>query len=404
MANVNKPAYRVPSMEEIEGIPWNGYNVVSTFSGAGGSCLGYRMAGFNVLWASEFVPAAAEVYRLNHPNTHLDTRDIREVQPADILRRLNMDVGEIDLLDGSPPCASFSTAGKREEGWGKVKQYSDTRQRVDDLFFEYARILEGLQPRTFIAENVSGLVRGKAKGYFKMILGALREAGYRVRARVLDAQWLGVPQRRQRLIFMGVREDLGASPVYPSPLDYRYTLQEAIPWILSAEAQPHGPNSIDMTSLAADRPAPTLPQSRDGAGYYRHEIVVEPESCIDGYAIADEWDKMDVGEQSEKYFNLVKPKLDAPCPTVTQTGGITGAASVAHPTERRKFSISELKRICAFPDDFELTGSYSKRWERLGRAVPPVMMYWIARSVRTLLEGADGREPFQGDLPQYRGS
>jgi len=88
------------------------------------------------------------------------------------------------------------------------------------------------------------------------------------------------------------------------------------------------------------------------------------------------------GEQSTKYFQLAKPALETPCPTITQRGGDPTVASVTHPLERRKFTIEELKRICAFPDDFQLTGSYSQRWERLGRAVPPIMMYHIAQTIR----------------------
>ena len=112
-------------MAEIAALPWNGYSAVSTFSGCGGSSLGYKMAGFRVLWASEFIPAAQDTYRANHPATILDTRDIRNVQASDILDAIGMKPGELDLFDGSPPCASFSTAGKREAGWGKVKAYSD---------------------------------------------------------------------------------------------------------------------------------------------------------------------------------------------------------------------------------------------------------------------------------------
>ena len=119
-------------MVEIAAVPANGFKAISTFSGCGGSSLGYKMAGYKVLWASEFIPAAQDTYRANHPDTILDTRDIRQVQAQEILDILKMQVGELDLFDGSPPCASFSTAGKREKGWGKVKQYSDTKQRVDD--------------------------------------------------------------------------------------------------------------------------------------------------------------------------------------------------------------------------------------------------------------------------------
>ncbi len=124
-----KPPYRVPSMAEIAAVPWNGLTAVSTFCGCGGSCLGYRMAGFRVVWANEFIPAAAEVYRANHPETTLDTRDIRNVQPAEIFAATGLKVGELDLLDGSPPCSSFFTAGKREKHWGMAKRYSDTVQR-----------------------------------------------------------------------------------------------------------------------------------------------------------------------------------------------------------------------------------------------------------------------------------
>ena len=375
---MSKPPYRVPSMAEIDAIPWNGFNTVSTFTGAGGSCLGYRMAGFRVLWASEFIPAAAEVYRLNHPGVYLDTRDIRKVQPEEILEQIGLKCGELDLLDGSPPCASFSTAGRQEAGWGKVKAYSDTKQRVDDLFFEFARIVDGLQPRVFIAENVSGLVKGKAKGYFKMILQAFKDCGYNVKAKLLDAQWLGVPQRRRRLIFQGVRQDLGLEAAYPQPLSYRYSVRDAIPWISRIVHDTSGIHSIG--DISTDGPCNTVTVGRRG-GNWRH-WKVEADADISRYAIGDEWDKLPVGGQSERYFSLVKPDLDEPCPTITQTARIPGAAGVVHPLEKRKFSIAELKRICAFPDDFQLTGSYGQQWERLGRAVPPVMMRHIAEAVR----------------------
>lgn len=228
-----KPPYRVPSMREIEALPPNGLRIVSTFSGCGGSCLGFRMAGFRTLWASEFVEAARDTYRANHPGVVLDERDIRTVTAEEILAATGLEVGELDVFEGSPPCASFSTAGKGAKAWGKVKAYSDTKQRTDDLFLEWLRLLEGLKPRAFVAENVAGLVKGKAKGWFLDILARMNAAGYRAAARVLDAQWLGVPQARQRVIFVGIREDLGRDPVYPSPLSYRYSLREALPGLTS---------------------------------------------------------------------------------------------------------------------------------------------------------------------------
>lgn len=203
----NKPPYRVPSMAEISALPWNGFKVVSTFSGCGGSCTGYRMAGFKVVWANEFVPSAQASYKANAAaDCIIDPRDIKLVKPEEILEAIGLKAGELDLFDGSPPCQAFSTAGKREKGWGKAKSYEHgAKQCNETLFDQYVRLLRGLKPKTFVAENVSGLVKGTAKGYFLEILDALKVSVYRVTCRVLDAQWLGVPQQRQRTIFVGVR-------------------------------------------------------------------------------------------------------------------------------------------------------------------------------------------------------
>ncbi len=369
-------------MTEIAEIPWNGYNAISTFSGCGGSSLGYKMAGFKVLWANEFIPAAQDTYRANHPGTILDTRDIRQVSGDDILNAIGLQRGQLDLFDGSPPCASFSTAGKREAGWGAVKDYSDTKQRTDDLFFEYARLIREIQPKVFVAENVSGLVKGTAKGYFKLILQELKDSGYRVDARLLDAQWLGVPQQRQRLIFIGVRNDLSAQPVHPSPLPYRYSLREALPWIVAqGDNGGFGRGSMRL----ATQPSPTIGASpQTGNGTFPPSLVeVEAETDISRYAIGDEWDKLKPGERSQKYFQLRKADFNEPVETILASSAhFPSAACAVHPTEKRKFSISELRRVGGFPDDFILTGTYAQQWERIGRAVPPVMMSHIAATIR----------------------
>jgi DNA (cytosine-5)-methyltransferase 1 len=500
IAALTKPPYRPPMMAEIAAIPWNGLNVASTFAGAGGSSLGYRMAGFRVLWANEFVEAAREVYRLNaREGTIIDGRDIRAVKPEEVLAATGLKAGELDVLDGSPPCAAFSTAGKRAKTWGKVRNYSDKAQKTDDLFFEFARLLDGIRPRAFVAENVSGLVKGVAKGYFLEILAALKGCGYRVEARLLDAQWLGVPQARQRMIFIGVRDDLGLKPAFPAPLPYRYSVRDALPWlsgavhetsgqpeysrgeIINRPAPPIMPSQagrrhfqvtqadrFDTLLEVTDRPALTIKATIDrsspriearvihdtsglfGAGdvtdrpcpaitvgvhsvnslHFRVEervvgvasrdriygrevrsldepsptiqaggangmnqsqfgLAVEPEADISRFAIGGEWDKIGPGEQSERYFNLVRPSEYGPSPTITADGGCSSLASVTHPTEKRKFTIAELKRICAFPDDFVLTGTYAQQWERLGRAVPPAMMFRVASALRDVLL-ADG--------------
>ena len=337
------PEYKVPSMSEVLATPSNGIRVASLFSGGGGSSCGYRMAGCDVVFASEFIDEASNTYRQNFPSTYVDSRDIRDVSPESVMEIVGLTKGQLDILDGSPPCSSFSMAGNREKGWGEVKSYSDKQQRTDDLFFEYIRMVKGIQPRVFVAENVSGLVKGKARGYYKSIYASLVECGYKVRAKVLDASRLGVPQRRQRLIIIGIRNDIEEFDAYPKPLPYVYTVRDAIGSIKSK------PETI---------------------------------TCMSKYCTGREWQKLKQGEQSSKYFSLVRAHLDEPCPTITaSTCRQVASAGVAHPTECRKFSLLELKRLCSFPDDYQLTGNFGQKGERLGRAVPPVMMMHIATAV-----------------------
>jgi DNA (cytosine-5)-methyltransferase 1 len=371
-------------MDEIAAVRGsNGLKFVSTFSGCGGSCLGFEMAGWLPVYACEFIDEARATYEMNHHGVFVDGRDIRLVKPEEILEHAGLARGELDLLEGSPPCSSFSMAGNREGGWDKVKKYSDKEQRTDDLFFEFVRLVEGLQPKVFVAENVMGLVRGTAKGYFKNIVAAFNDCGYEVEARALDASWLGVPQARQRIIFVGVRKDLGRAPVYPSPLPYRYSIRDAIGDLVDGKIV--AATIRDGRRISADEPVPTI--MTHGNLHTRSErgIIVAPPGdgpSLVGYALHPEWKKLIPGQQSRRYFNLVRPDARKPIPTITALGGSNpGTASVTHPTEPRKFTIAELKRLSGFPDDFVLTGSYAQQWERIGRAVPPVMMSHVARAI-----------------------
>ena len=391
-ASHEKPPYHVPSMEEINAIPWNGYVVASCFSGAGGSCLGYRMAGFRVLWANEFVPIAQASYKVNAAlESYLDGRDIRQVQAQDILAQTGLQVGELDLLDGSPPCQAFSTAGKRHKGWGKDKTYEHgARQKNETLFTEYIRLLRGLQPKVFVAENVSGLVKGVAKGFFKEILHELKASGYRVEAKLLDAQWLGVPQMRQRIIFQGVRHDLNRAPAWPKPLPYRYSVREALPWIVR-QGDNGGFGAGSMRE--AGQPSPTIGAGTQAGNVRFPPSLVEAETDISCYATGR---AVSVIHDTGGYAAKV-PITDRPCPVITigagaansthyliagRGEGVTQTSRRPDGVERRKFTIAELKRICAFPDDFQLAGTYAQQWERLGNSVPPVMMKHIAVTIR----------------------
>lgn len=454
-ADEGKPPYRVPLVSEILAMPRSGLTCMSTFSGCGGSCLGFEWAGYRPLLAVEFVPAAADSYEANHVGVPVYRDDIRSLTAKKALEIMGLAKGELDVLEGSPPCESFSTAGKLAAGWGTERNYSDgKRQRMDDLFFEFTRLLGGIKPRAFMAENVAGLARGVSKGYFQNIHRELERQGYRVKARMLDAQWLGVPQRRKRVIFVGVRKDLKLDPVFPAPLPYRYSIRDALHDLARVEAvssrdgheyarkdiDPDEPvNTIlrggaalqryevvgithdtggthSLGDLDLDEPVPTIVNSspRENRSHFKvrdREIVGvvggwprrymsadEPAATIGkgGYTASGEHEVIErlvydnSGRGGAAQTGRDEEDLDAPVRAITKAGGAAPFhfKVESQPGEPRKFTIAELRRLCGFPDDFALTGTYSQQWERLGNSVPPPMAYHIASAIRDLLLAA----------------
>lgn len=352
-------------MTEINKIPFNGINVVSLFSGCGGSSLGYKLAGCRVLLANEFDKEAQEVYEINHPKTILLKDDIRNITGKQILSLINMKKGEIDILDGSPPCAAFSTMGKREKGWGKEKNYSGKKQVVDDLFFEFARILKELQPKSFVAENVKGLTTGEAKGLLgsrqkglfkeKTIISTLEQCGYEIRFKVLNCKNYEVPQTRERLIIIGIRKDLNKIPTHPKKINKVMTTKNAIEDLIdNGTDYPNSPKK-QMHIEKYFKPGNTLKMTSEITKKYKLTGVMVY------YTRRDRWNR--------------------PFQTILQSGD-----RAFHPIVDRSLSINECKRLCTFPDDFILQHSPSQNWERIGRAVPPNLMKHVAKNLIKILK------------------
>jgi DNA (cytosine-5)-methyltransferase 1 len=185
----------------------NGLNVFGTFICGGGSTMGYKLAGFNHLGGVEIDPKIADVYKTNHKPKHLFNEDIREFN-----KRMDLpkELYNLDILDGSPPCSTFSMAGSREKGWGKEKVFREGQamQTLDDLVFVYCDTIIKLQPKVFLLENVKGIIQGNAKSYSKKIVQKMTAAGYTVQVFLLNAASMGVPQKRERVFFIGHRKEL----------------------------------------------------------------------------------------------------------------------------------------------------------------------------------------------------
>jgi len=202
-------------LSDLDSIPKNGVKVMSTFACGGGSSMGYKRAGCTIVAANDIDPEMAFHYKrnLNPPLYYLC--------PIGELINQNLAPGlfELDILDGSPPCSTFSMAGSREDSWGKDKHFREgqAKQVLSDLFFDYLDLVEKLRPKVAIAENVKGMILGNAKGYTKLVMQRFKDIGYRPQLFLVNAADCGVPQRRERVFFCALRDDIKAPELILKP-------------------------------------------------------------------------------------------------------------------------------------------------------------------------------------------
>jgi DNA (cytosine-5)-methyltransferase 1 len=194
-------------LSDIDSVDKNGLKVFSCFSCGGGSTMGYKLAGYEVLGCCEIDPKMLAIYKKNHNPRFPFLAPIQEFNKRD---NYPDELYSLDILDGSPPCSSFSMAGSREKAWGKNKKFREgqANQVLDDLFFEFISLADKLKPKVVVAENVKGLIAGNARGYVKQIFRQFSEAGYETQLFLLNAASMGVPQARERTFFIARRKDL----------------------------------------------------------------------------------------------------------------------------------------------------------------------------------------------------
>lgn len=190
----------------------------------GGSSMGYKLAGFDVIGCNEIDHRMMYAYCQNHNPRFPFLEPIQEFKTKE---DLPPELFNLDILDGSPPCSTFSMAGSREDAWGKMKHFREgqAEQVLDTLFFDFIDLAKRLQPKVVVAENVKGLLLGEAKQYVRRIYDSFDDAGYMCQHWLLDAQTMGVPQRRERVFFVCLRKDL------VEKVPCQYDLFDAYPYL-----------------------------------------------------------------------------------------------------------------------------------------------------------------------------
>lgn len=314
-------------LKDLDSIPKNGLTVMSTFSCGGGSSMGYKLAGCDVIAANDIDPEMAYHYKLNLNPKHYYLCPIKDL----LTTKLPDELFNLDILDGSPPCSTFSMAGSREKAWGKDKHFREgqAKQVLSDLFFDYLDLVEYLKPRVAIAENVKGMIQGNAKGYVKLVMERFKEIGYRPQLFLVNAADCGVPQKRERVFFIALRNDIDKPKLVLAP-KHR--------WIGTKEA---------LNDLRAS---------------------------WDGWRVITPMNKRYILNEKRPHHPVSEPY-----PTLT---GTVLPENLFNPTDKKfaEFSFSEYKRIGSFPDDYQAKTDKIGKY-MIGMSVPPRMTEQVAMAV-----------------------
>ncbi|MDD2484478.1 MAG: DNA (cytosine-5-)-methyltransferase [Eubacteriales bacterium] len=336
----------------------NKFRAIELFAGAGGLALGLEKAEFSSIGLIEFDKNATDTLKRNRPGWNVIHEDIAKISCLDLEKFFALSKGDLDLLSGGAPCQAFSYAGKR-------LGLDDAR---GTLFYHYAVFLEKLQPKMFLFENVRGLLSHDKGRTYSTIYEIFTDAGYTIQKEVLNAWDYGVPQKRERLITVGIRNDLIDKIHYnfPKPHKYKPLLKD----ILYNVPESPGAMYSDYKKQIFELVPP--------GGYWR-DI---PEN------IAREYMKSCWNMGGGRTGILRRLSMEEPCLTVL-TSPSQKQTDRCHPIEPRPFTVRENARCQGFPDDWFFCGSVGQQYKQVGNAVPVSLAYDIALEIKNALEGLE---------------
>lgn len=331
------------------------FTTIELFAGAGGLALGIEKAEFNTLSLIELDKDAADTLRTNRPKWNVICDDIANISPLDLPAYFNLQVGELDMLSGGAPCQAFSYAGKR-------LGLEDAR---GTLFYHYAVFLQKLQPKVFLFENVRGLLTHDNGRTYKTIVNVFTDSGYTVQKKVLNAWDYGNAQKRERLITIGIRNDLAGkiSIKFPTPHKYKPVLRDVLQDVPESDGIQYSSYKRDIFKLVPP------------GGYWR-DI---PEN------IAKEYMKSCWNMGGGRTGILRRMSMDEPSLAVL-TSPTQKQTERCHPSEPRPFNVRENARIQSFPDEWQFCGNVSSQYKQVGNAVPVNLAFDIATEIRKGLE------------------
>ena len=366
------------------------FTYISFFAGGGGSSAGYKLAGGDCKFVNEFQQVAVDTYLANWPNTPHVCGDIKNVTGKQIMEMTGLKEGEIDILDASPPCPPFSMSGTKQKGWGKEKTaYGMKQKNIEDLTWEVIRIAGELKPKVIVCENVKGLTMEYAKEHLNRMVADFEKEGYTTTYKVLKGHEQGVPQKRERVFIVSIRndvmDDIGMpfmciNNIFPEPEKEFADIRDAI-----GDIQQNNENASQAYELveamkkgAKWKWLKRLPKNPDKVVSVGDDVVGPWYDKV--IAHRKKWGKT-VPDKKHSFYQSRRVPWHQASHTLSEQGLQTSLAVHLHPEEDRVFTTKESARIMTLPDDYKLTGTLNQQLARIGLMVAPICMKQLADEI-----------------------
>ena len=366
------------------------FNYISFFAGGGGSSAGYKLAGGDCKFVNEFQQVAVDTYLANWPNTPHVCGDIKNVTGKQIMEMTGIKEGELDILDASPPCPPFSMSGTKQKGWGKEKTaYGMKQKNIEDLTWEVIRIAGELKPKVIVCENVKGLTMEYAKEHLNRMVADFEKEGYTTTYKVLKGHEQGVPQKRERVFIVSIRndvmDDIGMpfmciNNIFPEPEKEFADIRNAI-----GDIQQDNENASQAYELveamkkgAKWKWLKRLPKNPDKVVSVGDDVVGPWYDKV--IAHRKKWGKT-VPDKKHSFYQSRRVPWHQASHTLSEQGLQTSLAVHLHPEEDRVFTTKESARIMTLPDDYKLTGTLNQQLARIGLMVAPICMKQLADEI-----------------------